>query len=709
MPTRVIALVVKEFLCLFKDPKSRFVIIGPPIIQVVIFGYAATFDLTHIPFAVYNQSPGLEARELVAGFQGSCNFRQVAAISHDGQIGPLIDDKKALLAVRIGPGRRHRRLRKREDTAVSAADRQIDSLQALGRMEAIGRDIRGLRDRLARAPLWLPGAGLRKQCDRALMLIAAMEERLDRKLVITFIGPCGAGKSTLLNALAGIDDLSAVGRGRPTTRGVVVLSRDRSDAAQLLERLEKEAVTLRSDPAAQSLEHAVLVDTPDTDSTEGRGHVPLVQEIIGLSDVLVCIFDAENPKRRDQVDFLAPHVARFGGESVVVVLNKCDRQEEGELRQAIVPEFRDYIEKAWGRPADSVLCVSARSHLKDPGWSPSALPRHAFDQFDLLLRTVFGGLGAPGRAVDRRIQNAAALRDYLAEEIAGEAGRDRQALAGAAAALERAQAEALGQAVTALKREDDRQAVGLNVLVYQRLAQQWLGPVGWLVALWARVLLFGSGIAALLRFGSPLRQVWGMVSTLRHARDTREAVAESTRDERAADALRAFRSAMARHWPDIAESLVTARFDPSVRREAHLLPDEDRLNRELSGLWAQALSRAVDRASRRLSGPFLQLLFNLPAVAVLAYAGWLTGGNFLAGTYLSADFFLHAFITVGVVLFLSFFLLQACIRLTAGAGRLTARAFREMKAGMEQIRPLEDSPVSEQMRPLLEGFGGIRP
>ena len=94
------------------------------------------------------------------------------------------------------------------------------------------------------------------------------------------------------------------------------------------------------------------------------------------------------------------------------------------------------------------------------------------------------------------------------------------------------------------------------------------------------------------------------------------------------------------------------------------------------------------------------------AIAVIGYAGWLTGKNFLQGNYLSGDFFLHAFITVAVVLFLSFFLLQACVRLAAGANRLTARAFQEMKAGIEGISPLSTSPAVAQIRNLLENFKG---
>ncbi|TWU35224.1 Inner membrane transport permease YbhR [Novipirellula aureliae] len=99
---RLIALIRKEFLALLKDPKSRFVVIGPPIIQLLVFGYAATFDVTDVPLAVYNESSGEASRDLVARFEGSPNFRKVATITSDNQIAPLVDSRQALIVLHIG-------------------------------------------------------------------------------------------------------------------------------------------------------------------------------------------------------------------------------------------------------------------------------------------------------------------------------------------------------------------------------------------------------------------------------------------------------------------------------------------------------------------------------------------------------------------------------------------------------------------------------
>ncbi|HSO06032.1 MAG TPA: ABC transporter permease [Pelomicrobium sp.] len=100
---RIRALVHKEFLALFRDRKSRFVLIVPPIIQLLVFGYAATFDLNHIAYAVLDQDRSAASRELLAAFDGSPHFERVATLDSVEQIAPLVDAKRALLVVHVGP------------------------------------------------------------------------------------------------------------------------------------------------------------------------------------------------------------------------------------------------------------------------------------------------------------------------------------------------------------------------------------------------------------------------------------------------------------------------------------------------------------------------------------------------------------------------------------------------------------------------------
>ncbi len=100
---RILALIYKEFLALLKDPKSRAVLIVPPLIQLLVFGYAASFDLKQVPYAVYNEDRGAAARDLLAGFRGATSFHQVAELHAEAEIAPLVDAREVLVMIHIGP------------------------------------------------------------------------------------------------------------------------------------------------------------------------------------------------------------------------------------------------------------------------------------------------------------------------------------------------------------------------------------------------------------------------------------------------------------------------------------------------------------------------------------------------------------------------------------------------------------------------------
>ncbi|MCX8049156.1 MAG: ABC transporter permease [Methylohalobius sp.] len=100
---RLLALIYKEFLILLKDWRSRLVVIAPPLIQLFIFSYAATYDLTRIPYAVFDQDRSALSHEVLAHFRGSKQFVEVAYLSHDRDIAALIDRRRVLLVLHLGP------------------------------------------------------------------------------------------------------------------------------------------------------------------------------------------------------------------------------------------------------------------------------------------------------------------------------------------------------------------------------------------------------------------------------------------------------------------------------------------------------------------------------------------------------------------------------------------------------------------------------
>jgi ABC-2 type transport system permease protein len=117
---RIRSLIIKELLAIWRDPKSRFILLGPPVIELVIFAYAATQEVKNIRIAVLNQDMGIYARDLVARFQGSPNFRSVEHLENDSDVAPAIDSRSVLMVVRL-----------REDFSRLLAARQPASVQLI--------------------------------------------------------------------------------------------------------------------------------------------------------------------------------------------------------------------------------------------------------------------------------------------------------------------------------------------------------------------------------------------------------------------------------------------------------------------------------------------------------------------------------------------------------------------------------------------------
>jgi ABC-2 type transport system permease protein len=98
---RIRSLIVKELLAVWRDPKGRFVLLVPPVIQMLIFSYAATQEVRKVRIAVLNQDLGIAARDLVARFEGSPNFREVVHLKSDAEIGRMIDARSVLMVIHI--------------------------------------------------------------------------------------------------------------------------------------------------------------------------------------------------------------------------------------------------------------------------------------------------------------------------------------------------------------------------------------------------------------------------------------------------------------------------------------------------------------------------------------------------------------------------------------------------------------------------------
>jgi ABC-2 type transport system permease protein len=98
---RVKALAKKEFIQIFRDPRSLALAIAIPMLLLILFGYALTLDIDKVPLAIWNQDKSQISSDFIRNFSGSKYFKVAGYCDGYYELQKLIDTNKALLAMII--------------------------------------------------------------------------------------------------------------------------------------------------------------------------------------------------------------------------------------------------------------------------------------------------------------------------------------------------------------------------------------------------------------------------------------------------------------------------------------------------------------------------------------------------------------------------------------------------------------------------------
>src|ERR1035438_619683 len=104
MLARLKQMLIKEFIQVFRDKRTRFILIGPPIIQMLVFGYAANYEIRHVPTVVLDLDYSQESRELISRFTSSPYFDVQRQLTDSRQLGDLIEQGDATIGLEIDAG-----------------------------------------------------------------------------------------------------------------------------------------------------------------------------------------------------------------------------------------------------------------------------------------------------------------------------------------------------------------------------------------------------------------------------------------------------------------------------------------------------------------------------------------------------------------------------------------------------------------------------
>ena len=104
MRARLKQMLIKEFIQVFRDKRTRLLLFAPAIIQMLIFGYAATFEIRHVATVVLDLDHSQESRDLVSRFVSSPYFDVQHHLTNPHQVEEFIDRGQATIALQINPG-----------------------------------------------------------------------------------------------------------------------------------------------------------------------------------------------------------------------------------------------------------------------------------------------------------------------------------------------------------------------------------------------------------------------------------------------------------------------------------------------------------------------------------------------------------------------------------------------------------------------------
>ncbi len=162
---RLRSIIRKEFIHIFRDPRTLIVIFLIPVIQLILLGYAVTTDIKHLPTAVLDQDRTPESRDLISTYQASDYFNIKYYADSQEALTYLVDSARARAAMIIPSGYGHDLLKENRAAVafiIDGSDPAVAST-AFAAAQSVGQSkgIQIIQRRLNVDPARLPGIDVR--------------------------------------------------------------------------------------------------------------------------------------------------------------------------------------------------------------------------------------------------------------------------------------------------------------------------------------------------------------------------------------------------------------------------------------------------------------------------------------------------------------------------------------------------------------------
>ena len=100
---RIRVILRKEFIQALREPRMRILLFVPPVVQLIVFGFAVNLDVDHARIAWMDMDRTPESRDLRARFEGSGRFDVVALPRNEDEVRMVLDRSGVEAVIRVLP------------------------------------------------------------------------------------------------------------------------------------------------------------------------------------------------------------------------------------------------------------------------------------------------------------------------------------------------------------------------------------------------------------------------------------------------------------------------------------------------------------------------------------------------------------------------------------------------------------------------------
>lgn len=99
--TRLKSIIIKEIWAILRDPRTRFILLAPPVLQLFIFGLATTLEVKNMTLGVLDLDGGAWSQEVLQRVAGSPNVSRIISLRNEADLREAIDRQHVIAALRF--------------------------------------------------------------------------------------------------------------------------------------------------------------------------------------------------------------------------------------------------------------------------------------------------------------------------------------------------------------------------------------------------------------------------------------------------------------------------------------------------------------------------------------------------------------------------------------------------------------------------------